>query len=389
MHALEPGGPDQPPLLLSVFAGFGVGGQQVRFTTVVNQLGRSWRHAIVAMNGDLSCRTRLSSDLDVSFPPVHIGRGDPVGLHRRLRTVLQTLRPRILLTHNWGTIEWALANRFPRQIAPHLHAEDGFGPEEATRQLARRVWARRLALRRSTLILPSQTLLQLAERRWRLPSARLRYIPNGIDLDRFDRGDGSERPADWRLSPGGIVIGTVAALRPEKNLARLIQAVAQNRPETVRLVIVGDGPQRAELEHMAAALLPAGHFAFAGHMADTSPTYRAMDVFALSSDTEQMPLTVLEAMASSLPIVSTAVGDVAAMVAPSNRRFIVSCGVEPVAKALAALAASPALRAELGGDNRDRTVTQFGQAQMVERWGQLLGQSAEAEHAPDQPVVPA
>ena len=369
----------QAPLLLSVFAGFGVGGQQVRFTTVANRLGPAWRHAIVAMNGDLSCRERLDSGLDVSFPEIRIGKGDPVRLHRRLRATLLALRPRVLLTHNWGTIEWALANRLPWPLVAHLHAEDGFGPEEAARQLPRRVWTRRIALRRSTVILPSQTLHRLAGQTWRLPPANLAYVPNGIDLDRFAAAERApERPPGWGLAPGGVVIGTVAALRPEKNLARLVRAVSRIRQDGVRLVIVGDGPERAGLEQLAAELLPAGHAAFTGHLADPAASYRHMDVFALSSDTEQMPLSLLEAMASGLPVVSTAVGDVGAMVAEANRPYVVACDEAALADALAKVALDPALRTRLGADNRARAAAEYGQARMVERWAALLGQAAPA-----------
>ncbi len=368
---------DTAPLLLSVFAGFGVGGQQVRFTTVANRLGRAWRHAIVAMNGDLSCRERLDSALDVSFPAIGTGKGDPLGLYRRLRATLRTLRPQVLLTHNWGTIDWALANRLPRPLVAHLHAEDGFGPEEAHGQLPRRVWARRFALRRSALMLPSLTLRRLAEHTWRLPPANLHYVPNGVDLHRFiQTGPAEARPPGWGLIPGGVVIGTVAALRPEKNLARLVRAVAQVSarigPDTVRLLVVGDGPERAGLELLAARLLPPGHAAFTGHLADPSASYRHMDVFALSSDTEQMPLSLLEAMASGLPVAATAVGDVSAMLAASNQPYAVSCDETALGAALAQMAADAALRLRLGTDNRARAAAQYGQDRMVERWGELL-----------------
>ena len=362
-------------MLLSVFAGFGVGGQQVRFTTIANRLGRSWRHAIVAMNGDVSCRERLDSSLDVSFPDLRTGTdprlgGNPVGLHRRLRAALRALQPQTLLTHNWGTIDWALANRFPRPLVAHVHAEDGFGPEEAQRQLRRRVWARRVALQRSVVILPSQTLHRLAEQTWRLRPATLRHVPNGIDLQRFG-GVRLDRPAEWPLAAGGVVVGTVAALRPEKNLPRLLHAAAQ-QPEDIRLVIVGDGPDRAALERLAATLLPPGHVVFTGHRADPSSSYRHMDIFALSSDTEQMPLSLLEAMASGLPVVSTAVGDVGVMLAPANRPFAVPLDEAALADALARMAADPALRARLGADNRARAASCYDQASMVESWARLL-----------------
>ena len=128
-----------------------------------------------------------------------------------------TLHPDLLVTSNWGSIEWALA-RIGTGV-PHLHMEDGFGPEERARQLPRRVLARRLLLRRSTVVVPSRLLWRVANEIWRLPRSNVRLLANGIDVDRF----ATARP---HRGAQPVVIGTVAALRPEKNLARLIRAVA-------------------------------------------------------------------------------------------------------------------------------------------------------------------
>ena len=99
---------------------------------------------------------------------------------------LRQLNPALLVTYNWGAIEWALAAAFTN--IPYIHVVDGFGPEEAERQLARRVWFRRLALARcSRVVVPSRTLYRLAKEVWRLPEERIVYIPNGVDPVRFAR----------------------------------------------------------------------------------------------------------------------------------------------------------------------------------------------------------
>ena len=85
----------------------------------------------------------------------------------------------LLVTYNWGSIEWALANGAAE--IPHIHIEDGFGPEESKRQFPRRVWTRRLALRRSIVVVPSLTLKEMAFKVWHLNKASVRYIPNGIE----------------------------------------------------------------------------------------------------------------------------------------------------------------------------------------------------------------
>ena len=351
------------PLLLHIFATFATGGAQVRFVTIANRLGGAFRHAIVAMDGHYEARALLDPALDIRFPEIGVVKGDTLGNLRRFRAALRDLRPDMLVTSNWGSIEWALA-RIGTGV-PHLHMEDGFGPEERTRQLPRRVLARRLLLRRSTVVVPSVLLERLARVVWRLPSARLRRIPNGVDLSRFAT---ARVPHD-----GPVVIGTVAALRAEKNIARLIRALARlPAAAPARLVIVGDGPERAALEALAATEGVGGRVEFAGYRVDPAPLYAGFDIFALSSDTEQMPLSVLEAMASGLPVAATDVGDVAAMLDEANGPYVVALEDGALADALAALVARSDLRAALGAANRARFEANFTEADMVAAWRDLF-----------------
>jgi glycosyltransferase involved in cell wall biosynthesis len=355
-----------PLLLLHIFPTFAVGGAQVRFAALANRFGRGWRHAIVALDGNTACRERLHPDLDVSFPVVKLRKGDTAGSLRRCRRALLELQPDVLVTCNWGSIEWAMANVLVR--LRHIHIEDGFGPEERTRQLPRRVWTRRLVLRHATMVLPSRTLERIALDIWRLPRRRVRYIPNGVDLTRFAAAPAG--PAPWEGQ--GPVIGTVAALRPEKNLARLLRAFAL-LALPARLVIVGDGPERPGLEALARELGVAGSVHFTGHLAEPQSAYRHFDLFALSSDTEQMPLSVLEAMAAGLAVAATEVGDVAAMLAAENRPFVVPRDAASLAGAMAALLGDPEQRKTIGATNRARAVRDYDQETMFQAYAALFG----------------
>lgn len=347
------------PLLLHAFSTFAVGGPQVRFAAIANHFGDRFRHAVYAMDGDLACRERLDPRLDVTFPTIPLRKGDTLGNARLLHAALRRIRPATLVTSNWGTIEWAMANRMG--TVPHVHVEDGFGPEERAGQIARRVWTRRVFLAGRTVAVPSLTLRRIATEQWRLNPARVRYVPNGIDLTRFGH-DGGE---------GGLV-GTVAALRAEKNLARLLRAFALAAAGTpARLVVAGDGPERPALEALAASLGIAAQVRFAGHVADPAPLLRTLDVFAMSSDTEQMPLSLLEAMAAGLPVASTDVGDVAAMLAPAQREYVVPVDDAALAGSLRRLLADAGLRAALGRANRARAEAEFGQEAMFAAWGEL------------------
>jgi glycosyltransferase involved in cell wall biosynthesis len=342
-----------------------VGGAQVRFAALANRFGDGCAHDVLSLNGDLACCEKLRPGLQVKFPDAGHRGGRMVASILQARRVLRGLRPDLVVTSNWGAIEWAIAARLAR--LPHVHTEDGFGPEERARQIPRRVWTRRLALRGSRVVLPSRTLLRIATDTWRLPFDRLAYIPNGIDLGRF----AGAMPAI--LPPGeGLVIGTVAALRPEKTIFRLLHAFAAVRAAgPARLVIVGDGPELAALRGLADSLQIAGDVFFAGHSTRAENWLAAFDVFALSSDTEQMPLSLLEAMASGLPCVCTDVGDVRDMLAEANRDFVTPRNDAALAEALGRMLVAD--RAAIGLANRMKAEAAFDQERMFDAYAELLG----------------
>lgn len=352
------------PLVAHVFPTFAVGGAQVRFAAIANHFGPAFRHIVVALDGNLACRERLDPGLDVTFPDVGAAKNAMLSNAWRFRKLLRAWRPDVLVTCNWGAIEFALANILP--VTRHLHVMDGFGPEERTTQIPRRVLTRRMALGRTPVVLPSHNLVRIATEVWKLPPRMIRYVPNGVDLDRFATAGGQRGSVE-------PVIGTVAALREEKNIARLLRAFAMVPPglPSGRLVIVGDGPERAALEMLAASLGVTERVRFAGHHQDTAAFYAQFDIFALSSDTEQMPLSVIEAMASGLPVVSTDVGDVRLMVAEANVPHVTRLDDAALAGALATLLADPGARRRIGLANHAKAGRDFDQAAMFAAYGAL------------------
>src|SRR5579883_468833 len=362
--------------LLHVLPSFGIGGIQTRFARIANRLGRKYQHIVIALDGVLACRNQLDPAVDVHFHDIHVDKSRPVASLLRYRRTLAGLRPDLLLTYNWGALEWGLVNRiFP--IAPHLHFEDGFGSDEASRQFRRRVLARRLILARAIrVVVPSRTLERIALEVWRLDPRHVAYVPNGVDLRRF------AAPGDPALlappkAPGQLVIGTVAPLRAEKNIGRLIRAFAELPvPPLLRLVIAGDGRERPALEALARSLGIADRVSFAGHVSNPERILPFFDIFALSSDTEQMPLTVLEAMAAGLPIAAVDVGDVKAMVHPDNRGFIVpKDSPRALADSLIALVRDGRLRIALGEANRRRAEAHFPEDKMFATYDALYSLS--------------
>ncbi|NKE45445.1 glycosyltransferase family 4 protein [Roseomonas frigidaquae] len=365
------------PLVMHVFPSFAVGGAQVRFAALANRFRARWRHVVVPLDGNGACAARIGPQVPFTLldPPASRGTG-AAGLARKLwdiQALLRRLRPDVLVTGNWGSMDWAIA----RHAVPglrHIHIEDGFGPEEAERQFRRRVLARRWALRGSTVVLPSLTLQRLAQHEWKLPEAALRYIPNGLDLNRF-RPDGPVACPVPGHGQGAVpLIGTVAALRPEKALDRLLRACAllARRRTAFHLAIIGDGPDRARLQALTASLGLEQRVTFAGHVPDPAAAYRSFDVFALTSDTEQMPFSVLEAMGTGLAVAATDVGDVAEMVAAQNRPFVTPRDDADFAIALATLLEEPARRRNIGAANRSRAVLDFSEEAMFQAYAALI-----------------
>jgi len=360
----------QPFEILHVFATFATGGPQVRAAAILNRFGNRWRHRIVAMDGNYACRERLDPSLAVEYPQLDLRKGDTRHNLALIRQYCRTAPPDALVTNNWGSIEWAMANLLPPRLR-HVHMEDGFGPDEAQGQRPRRIWTRRLVLRRSEIVLPSQVLFGHARDLWKLPAQRLHYVPNGLDLGRF-RPDGPR--ADLPVPGAGPLIGTVAALRREKNIGRLLQAMAQLKQHDIaaRLAVIGDGGERPALEAEAASLDLTDRVRFLGHVPDPAAAYRAMDLFALSSDTEQMPFSVMEAMASGLPIAATAVGDVPLMLAEANRPLAVAQDEKALAGALTTLLGDAGLRARLGAANRAKAEHDYDQEVMFATYAALF-----------------
>ena len=170
-----------------------------------------------------------------------------------------------------------------------------------------------------------------------------------------------------------MVIGTVAPLRLEKNIGRLLRVFAMLEfPHPLRLIIAGDGGQRASLERLASELGIADRVIFTGQVAPEA-VLGTFDIFALSSDTEQMPNALLEAMAASRAIAAVNVGDVKKIVCEDNQEFIVDRDdAGAFAGALTRLLGDPERRRALGWANRQRAVEEFSQERMFSAYSRIF-----------------
>lgn len=351
--------------VVHVFYSFDIGGSQTRLAAITRGLGDGFSHTIISLNGAFDAAPLLDPDLDITLAPPPGPAQGPLGRLLLARRWIAELNPDLLVTYNWGGMDFALANI--GQSTPHLHVEDGFGPYEVKRQFRRRVWLRRLVLQRSELAAPSATLKAIAVKDWKLNGQRVHHIPNGIVAR--DAWSTSIESLNLNLPRGLPIIIWVGALRAEKNPFKLLRAYAPLKDKAA-LLIVGDGYVREAVE---AEIERAGYanVRLLGYRQDARDLVMQSDILALSSDTEQMPIAVLEAMDAGLPVVSTDVGDVRRMVAPMNAPFVTSSEAE-LAAAMKRLVDDAALRRVIGDANRVRCREVYSLDKMIFAWRSLF-----------------
>ncbi len=365
--------------ILHLHSSFNLGGQESRTVRLMNHFGDQAEHTVLsAVDDAFGAAEAIDRRVKVTFPKDAAPslKGMPaIGRYRQLAQYMKKFH--LVLTYNWGAMDAVMAHTlFTRSmnLPPLIHHEDGFNDDEVDRLKTRRNWFRTIALQRSNaLVVPSKTLEHIARTIWHQPLDKICRFPNGINTDHFNRRPQRGSFPGFQKRNGEIVVGTIAGLRTIKNLPRLVRAVAAAGPN-VRLAIVGDGPERDAIMAEAGRLGISDRMMMPGFLRDPARYIRLFDIFALSSDSEQYPISLLEAMTSALPVVSTDVGDVKNIVARENRPFIVPRTDEAsLAQAIRELANDAGLREKLGTANRSLACALYDEETMFARYRQLYG----------------
>ncbi len=363
------------PRILHLHSTFDEGGKELRCVRLVNAFGQTAEHAIVSGDKDRRGAARfLAPGARVKWPVFPALSGRPtLGRLKKLAQAMQGYD--LICTYNWGAMDATMAHTLFADVfklAPLVHHEDGFNEDEARKLKWRRNLYRRIALgRTAALVVPSRQLERVALETWQQPRTRVRLIPNGIDT----RAYAATPPRDGlpRLikRKGEYWVGTLAGLRAVKNLPALVAAF-RNLPEEWQLVIAGEGPEREAIIAEAEAQGVEDRVHLPGFVDKPWKVVGLFDIFALSSHSEQFPISVVEAMAAGLPIVAPRVGDIGAMVATENGPYLAEAGdIAALAKALDTLAGSAELRHRIGTANRARAAEEYEEARMVERYRAL------------------
>jgi len=352
------------PHILHIFPTFATGGVQLRIVDVANRLGNAFRHTVLTLDGRTDACARLWPQTPVT---VDIDPNLPKRLTRlrAFRRCLRAYAPNLVCTYNWGSMNWTFATASLR--LPHLHFESGFGVEEADAPLVRRSLFRRLALRHvRALVVPSETLHDLARRRHWVPEARVCRIANGVDVAYYRLCDTA---LERETEPLRVV--AVAPLRREKRLDRLIEA-ASSLTVPMELLLCGEGPERPTLEGIAHHAGLDHCTTFLGFQPDVRSTLESAALFAMTSRTEQMPNALLQAMAMELPVIAFDAGDIRQILPEPQRAFVFAqTDMAGFRAGLETLLGDSALRRRLGAVNRQHVTEHYAMEDMVSAYRAL------------------
>jgi glycosyltransferase involved in cell wall biosynthesis len=278
------------------------------------------------------------------------GKFDVLRISAHVRR-MRALRPDVLhaqLRHPWSCQYGILAGLLTPGVKVVVVEAATLGTDSAVQRLVKR-WASRHV---DAHVAVGERSARIIERAAGLPPNSVRTIYLGVE----DR----ELPA--RGGAGGAFrVGCLSRLSPEKCLDDLIRAM-QWLPGT-ELILVGDGPERSTLEQLARALRLDGSVTFTGWRDDARATLAKMDVVALPSRSESLPLVIVEAMLAELPVVATDVGSVAEAVKDGITGVIVPVGSpRALATAVQSLRDDPQLRRRMGAEARRIALSRFSPA---------------------------
>ena len=364
------------PHILHIHSTFSPGGKELRCVQLINAFGAKARHTIVSAEPDqLGAAKRIRQGIAVTLQPDFPAlKGLPTP--GRLQKLAKAMRGYdLVLTYNWGAMDAVMAHTLFSEafdLPKLIHHEDGFDESELVKRKQRRTWFRRIALGKSSgLVVPSSVLEEIALVEWQQPLGRVKRIPNGIDTGAFAAKPKTDAIPRLLKRPGEKWVGTLAGLRPVKNLPRLVRAFAA-MPDDWHLIVCGEGPDRARIEAEIDRLELNDRVHLPGAVDDPAKVVGLFDIFALSSDSEQFPLSVVEAMAAGRAVVAPKVGDIADIVAEENRAYLADTpSEEAIASELVALSDDAKLRDTVGKANRAKARAQFDADKMIATYRRL------------------
>jgi glycosyltransferase involved in cell wall biosynthesis len=353
----------RPIHIVHTEASCGWGGQEIRILSeVAGFLHRGHEvHLLCPQEAHIYNEARRRG---LPVTPLPIARKSLRGLlamHRWLRA-----NPVDIVNTHSSTDAWlvAIAGLMLRQPPPMVRTRHISAPvpgNSATRWLYTRATQH--------IVTTGERLRETLVRENGFPAERITSIPTGIDTEKFVPGDKAAARRQLQLPPDVPIIGIIATLRSWKGHRYLIKAMAPLRQKNMRLVIVGDGPQRGAIQSQVNELNLNNYVNLTGNQSDVLPWLQALDIFVLPSyANEGVPQAVLQAMACGLPVVTTPVGSIGEAVKDEETGLVVESHCSQcLSAAIERLMSSPDLRQKLGTAAIQFVRANFGINQMLDR----------------------
>lgn len=383
-------GHDQRPLIAHVIFRLDWGGLENGLVNLLNRMPEDrFRHAVICLTDYTDFSKRITRP-DVELHALRKPPGNSPITHARMLRLLRKLRPAVVHTRNIAALEHqpvaALAG-----VPVRIQSEHGRNADDPDGNNWKYLTVRR-ALRPAVhhYVAVSHDLERYLIERIGVPTKRVTHICNGVDTERFHPADsvpGRIGPAGF-AGTGDLIIGTVGRMDPVKdpmNLVRAFIIAAEMAPELaprLRLAMVGDGPLRAEALRSLEAHGLAQQAWLPGALNTIPETLRALDLFVLPSLSEGISNTILEAMASGLPVLATAVGGNPELVTDGFTGALVPrADSGALARAIVDYARQPDVRREQARNARKEALARFSLQVMVDAYTQLYeGQLAAHGH---------
>lgn len=370
----------EKPLIAHVLYRLDTGGMERIVVSLINATRDRYRHAVIALAGMGTLRLEIEGTVEACLS-LDKKPGKDWPCYFRLWRALRALKPDAVQTYNLGALDLAPVVKLAG-VRRLVHAEHGRDVTDPRGENTKYIHLRRaLAPFIAKFVAVSPDLQSWLIERVRIRPSKVLYIANGIDPATFTTTRFPSRPrkllGDFAPS-GTVLVGNVARLDKVKDHACLISAfkclheMARETSVDCRLVIAGAGPQRDALQHRIERLGLSRTVRLLGNRDDVAQLLAECDVFALSSIAEGMPVTLLEAMASGLPVVATNVGGIASVVEDRVTGTLVPAGdPQALAFALHAYVTNENLRRQHGEAGCARVEKQFSLRAMVSNYAAL------------------
>lgn len=369
-----------PPLVVHVIHHLVVGGMENTLVNLINHLPhQQFRHAVVCIEDHSDFRLRIQRP-DVEVVSLWRSRVGPMAVRREIYRLCRLWKPALVHSRNQSGLD-ALLPALLAGVKARVHSEHGWDVDNIDGRKWKPALLRRLHRPLvSRYVTVSRDLSSFLEQRIGVAPSNITQILNGVDTQRFfPRADGALADLPPEQAAANVVrIGTVGRIQPIKDQATLVRAVAAlaaRRPELracLRLLVVGDGPLLPSLRALVNSSGISDIAWLPGTSARVPELMRSLDIFVLPSLNEGVSNTILEAMASGVPVLASRVGGNPELVVDGvSGRLFAAGDVQGLSTLLETYLDDVALRCQHAKAARDLALTRFSLKAMVQRYGDL------------------